>query len=84
MATLANKLRFVYWASGADIVLFTTSARVHDKVQLTVGIPIKRVHMKKASVLSLSLSFQIIQGKVVVLRILWSLIVTPELSRRLV
>lgn len=55
VATLANKFRFVYWASGADIVLFTTSARIHDNVQITVGIPIKRVHMKKASVLSESL-----------------------------
>lgn len=33
----------------ADVVFFTTSARVHDKVQITVKIAMKKTLIKRAS-----------------------------------
>lgn len=56
VATLANECGRVYWAPRADIMLFTTCARVHDKVPVTVGIATKRVCMKRASAIPLGVS----------------------------
>lgn len=50
MVSLANEVRLIYWVPREDAVLFTTSAGVHDKFQITVGPAIRRVCMKRASV----------------------------------
>lgn len=77
MATLANAFGRVYWVSRADTVLFMTSVQVHDKFQITVGIAIGRVCIKRASVSPpevypmFSSCRRFLRG-VVVLHILWS------------